>query len=98
MLFQNGNNTNADLHLTVDETVTDDLTSEPIVTDSMVATIHVDNTEIHSIIIDCSTISYVDSVGVKTLGQVRREGRKEMFYLTTHSTHFIYGYMASYIW
>ena len=22
-------------------------------------------------------------------------GRKEMFYLTTHSTHFIYGYMAS---
>ena len=24
-----------------------------------------------------------------------REGRKEMFYLTTHSTHFIYGYMAS---
>ena len=26
------------------------------------------------------------------------EGRKEMFYLTTHSTHFIYGYMASGIW
>ena len=25
----------------------------------------------------------------------RKEGRKEMFYLTTHSTHFIYGYMAS---
>ena len=23
------------------------------------------------------------------------EGRKEMFYLTTHSSHFIYGYMAS---
>ena len=23
------------------------------------------------------------------------EGRKEMFYLTTHSTRFIYGYMAS---
>ena len=23
------------------------------------------------------------------------EGRKKMFYLTTHSTHFIYGYMAS---
>ena len=23
------------------------------------------------------------------------EGRKEMFYLTTHSTYFIYGYMAS---
>ena len=24
--------------------------------------------------------------------------RKEMFYLMTHSTHFIYGYMASDIW
>ena len=28
----------------------------------------------------------------------RMEGRKEMFYLTTHSTHFIYSYMASDIW
>ena len=28
----------------------------------------------------------------------KRTGRKEMFYLTTHSTHFIYGYMASDIW
>ena len=27
-----------------------------------------------------------------------RKGRKEMFYLTKHSTHFIYGYMASDIW
>ena len=26
------------------------------------------------------------------------KGRKEMFYLTTHSTHFIYGHMASDIW
>ena len=26
------------------------------------------------------------------------DGRKEMFYLTTHSTHFIYGYMTSDIW
>ena len=25
-------------------------------------------------------------------------GRKDVFYLTTHSTHFIYGYMASDIW
>ena len=25
-------------------------------------------------------------------------GRKDMFYLMTHSTHFIYGYMASDIW
>ena len=28
----------------------------------------------------------------------RLMGRKEVFYLTTHSTHFIYGYMASDIW
>ena len=27
-----------------------------------------------------------------------KERRKEMFYLTMHSTHFIYGYMASHIW
>ena len=27
-----------------------------------------------------------------------KEGWKEMFYLTTHSTYFIYGYMASDIW
>ena len=27
-----------------------------------------------------------------------QEERKELFYLTTHSTHFIYGYMASDIW
>ena len=26
---------------------------------------------------------------------VPKEERKEMFYLTTQSTHFIYGYMAS---
>ena len=26
------------------------------------------------------------------------KGRKKMFYLTMHSTHFIYGYMASDIW
>ena len=29
---------------------------------------------------------------------VAREREREMFYLTTHSTHFIYGYMASDIW
>ena len=26
------------------------------------------------------------------------EGRTDFFYLTTHSTHFIYGYMTSDIW
>ena len=29
---------------------------------------------------------------------VSRRFRKEMFHLTTHSTHFVYGYMASDIW
>ena len=29
---------------------------------------------------------------------VCKEGSKEMFYLTMHSRHFIYGYMASGIW
>ena len=28
----------------------------------------------------------------------KKEERKEMFYLTMHSTHLIYGYMASNIW
>ena len=28
----------------------------------------------------------------------KQKREREMFYLTTHSTHFIYGYMASYIW
>ena len=31
-------------------------------------------------------------------GMNEREREREMFYLTTHSTHFIYGYMASDIW
>ena len=33
---------------------------------------------------------------VRTFAHGARE--REMFYLTTHSTHFIYGYMASDIW
>ena len=32
---------------------------------------------------------------VKDHSDGEKEGRKDMFYLTTHSTHFIYGYMAS---
>ena len=32
---------------------------------------------------------------VFTPSHIGKEGRKEMFYLTMHSTHFIYGYMAS---
>ena len=34
----------------------------------------------------------------RTCIQVRHAIEREMFYLTTHSTHFIYGYMASDIW
>ena len=41
-------------------------------------------------------------MGYARLGEFKfailEEGRKEMFYLKTHSTHFIYGYMASDIW
>ena len=38
------------------------------------------------------------TINKQTKTQTNKEGRKEMFYLTTHSTHFIYGYMASDIW
>ena len=36
------------------------------------------------------------SSSISTSSSSKRE--REMFYLTTHSTHFIYGYMASDIW
>ena len=36
---------------------------------------------------------------ITTQAVIQRDmGEGEMFYLTTHSTHFIYGYMASDIW
>ena len=34
----------------------------------------------------------------KNVSNEKKEGRKEIFYLTTHSTHCIYCYMASDIW
>ena len=37
-------------------------------------------------------------IWLRTILIEKKEGRKEMFYLTTHSTHFINGYMASDIW
>ena len=40
----------------------------------------------------------VEPIFTATEIQAKKEGRKKMFYLTTHSTHFIYGYMASDIW
>ena len=38
-----------------------------------------------------------ECTGVAPVNQVScgKEGKKEMFYLTTDSTHFIYGYMVS---
>ena len=33
-----------------------------------------------------------------SITHLMKEREREMFYLTTHSTHFIYGYMASDIW
>ena len=40
----------------------------------------------------------IKKCGMKTFKMRKEENnerRKEMFYLMTHSTHFIYGYMAS---
>ena len=39
--------------------------------------------------------SPVHEIKTNVKASLFKEGRKEMFYLTTHSTHFIYGYMAS---
>ena len=44
------------------------------------------------------TKGYHGSVTVVTQETRGGQWRKEMFYLTTHSTHIIYGYMASDIW
>ena len=41
---------------------------------------------------------FITVVSFQEIVRPRSKGRKEMFYLTTHSTHFIYGYMASGIW
>ena len=38
------------------------------------------------------------TVVLNLIGEREREREREMFYLPTHSTHFIYGYMASDIW
>ena len=42
-----------------------------------------------------STVKKYIFVQGRVEGEIRE---REMFYLTTHSTHFIYGYMASDIW
>ena len=44
----------------------------------------------------CTIYLYIGYINfVSRMSSRPMEGRKEMFYLTTHSTHFIYGYMAS---
>ena len=45
-------------------------------------------------------LSMTDGIWQTNIWQttVKREKETEMFYLTTHSTHFINGYMASDIW
>ena len=40
----------------------------------------------------------VEELAFKMERVLSRKREREMFYLTTHSTHFIYGYMASDIW
>ena len=43
-----------------------------------------------------NTLTWPDlTTGTQHATDQQSEGRKEMFYLTTHSTHFIYSYMAS---
>ena len=37
----------------------------------------------------------IDSWRLHTVYSIKCQREREMFYLTTHSTHFIYGYMAS---
>ena len=46
---------------------------------------------------DALNTFYLQLYGVRHMVK-DHTGRKEIFYLTTHSTHFIYGYMASDIW
>ena len=42
------------------------------------------------------SVLFNDTLNTFSYGYMERE--REMFYLTTHSTHFIYSYMASDIW
>ena len=56
-----------------------------------------DDDDINNIPVVCKRQSFPElsyiSVAFIQLGK-----GKEMFYLTTHSTHYIYGYMATDIW
>ena len=46
----------------------------------------------------CAKISSAVRLSGMASNRLRLEREREMFYLMTHSTHFIYGYMASDIW
>ena len=45
--------------------------------------------------VELALVVVVIVVVVVVINHNDMNGRKEMFYLTMHSTHFIYGYMAS---
>ena len=40
----------------------------------------------------------ITDTGIYYTNTISNQREREMFYLTTHSTHFIYGYMVSDIW
>ena len=63
----------------------------------LVAALQKSKTTFHSIII-CIVLHDWCNKGRGICFPVWDEREREMFYLTTHSTHFIYGYMASDIW
>ena len=46
----------------------------------------------------CMDVSKIDIANDIIVLLIKSEREREMFYLTTHSTHFIYGYMVSDIW
>ena len=46
----------------------------------------------------CVSIKHMAMRGDNSWLILNQPGRKEMFYLTMHSTHFMYGYMVSDIW
>ena len=47
---------------------------------------------------DCGGIPAHAAIHIQHHRPGQEGEEREMFYLTTHSTHFIYGYMASDIW
>ena len=55
---------------------------------------HSDRKEGNVLFNDALNTFYLRLYGVRHMLNDHSD-RKEMFYLTTHSTHFIYGYMAS---